>query len=99
MADSKYAGLKELKNPKGKGPDSAPKGVPAAAVLPPRSASSPASAATPTSNSRPSCSRSKAWRKPGRPSSANTTGAIFPSCYRRCWISGTKANGRHDRTS
>ncbi len=28
MADSKYAGLKELKNPKGKGPDSAPKGVP-----------------------------------------------------------------------
>jgi hypothetical protein len=36
MADSKYAGLKELKNPKGKGPDSAPKGVPAAAVLTPK---------------------------------------------------------------
>jgi hypothetical protein len=36
MADSKFAGLKELKNPKGQGPEKAPKGAPIGAILTPK---------------------------------------------------------------
>ena len=36
MAESKFAGLKELKNPKGQGPDTAPKRAPEGALITPK---------------------------------------------------------------